>query len=215
MTTKLSGPMLPPQAGGAPKSAVVLLHGYGSDGADLIGLGQYWAASFPHTLFLAPNGPEPCPGNPFGYQWFALDLEDRTSRVENGRRAAPVVLEFLADLWSRTELTPAATVLGGFSQGAMMALHVGLSLEEPLAGIVAFSGALDLPEPLPTARPPVLLVHGEFDTVVEAAESARAETELKARGFDVTHHVSPGIGHSISNDGLDAATVFVRRVLPA
>src|SRR5690606_23616967 len=116
----------------------------GSDGRDLIALGQFWRDSFPDTAFVAPNAPETCAGNPFGYQWFPLDLDkDRTlARLVGAETATPVITGFLNDLWAQTGLGPADTVLAGFSQGAMMALHTGLRLPEPLRGIIAFSGLL-------------------------------------------------------------------------
>jgi phospholipase/carboxylesterase len=197
-----------------PKSAVVLLHGYGSDGLDLIALGQAFAPQFPHTLFVAPNGPQRCDINPGGYQWFPLDFENPMRRLADAYRAGPVVVQFLEDLWAQTGLTAAQTVLCGFSQGAMMALHVGLSLPDKLAGIVAFSGALIPPERPPSPGAPILLIHGEFDEVVPAAESVRAEAELRRLGHTVTHRVSPGIGHSISTEGLGEAVSFLKEVLP-
>jgi phospholipase/carboxylesterase len=220
MMAGLSGPMLPPASGDAPRQAVVLLHGYGSDGNDLIGLGQMWAAAFPDALFVAPNAPAVCADNPAGYEWFPLPRErpvvDR--RPDSAAKVRPVVIQFLDDLWAQTGLGPEQTVLAGFSQGAMMALHTGLSLDRRLAGILAFSGALLPPEGFPqaeTLRPPVALVHGEFDEVVEAINSRQAKATLEAAGYDVSLHVSPGIGHSISTDGLQFASEFLARAFAA
>jgi phospholipase/carboxylesterase len=215
--TKLSGPMLAPRSGGAPKQAIVLLHGYGSDGNDLISLGQLWAQRFPDALFVAPDAPAQCDENPFGYQWFPLDLDRMRSRLDGAQTARSVVVEFLIDLWAQTGLHPAETVLVGFSQGGMMALHVGLSLDRRLAGVISFSGAFIRPHegfPQPEAeRPPVTLVHGDLDTVVDPALSQEAKVVLTAEGYDVSLHVSPGIPHSISPDGLDFATAFIDRAL--
>lgn len=220
MTPGLSGPMLPPASGGAPKRAVVLLHGYGSDGNDLIELGRMWAAAVPDALFVAPNAPAACADNPAGYEWFPLSRErplvDR--RPEGAANVRPVVVQFLDDLWAQTGLGPEQTVLAGFSQGAMMALHTGLSLDRRLGGILAFSGALLPPAGFPQGaalRPPVALVHGEFDEVVEANNSRQAKATLEAAGYDVSLHISPGIGHSISTDGLRFASEFLARALAA
>lgn len=215
--TKLSGPMLPPRAGGAPEQLIVLLHGYGSDGNDLIALGQVWAPSFPRALFVAPNAPQVCAENSFGFEWFPLDLDRMRSRMEGAREARPVLAQFLADLWAQTGLDASSTVLVGFSQGAMVALHVGLSLKQRLAGIVAFSGALIPPEGFPQpedVRPPILLIHGDLDSVVNPALSSEADVQLRALGYQVTLHISPGVAHSISPDGLQIATAFLRRVSP-
>ena len=218
MSVKLSGPMLPPKSGGAPQQAVVLLHGYGSDGSDLIGLAPHFQAVLPDALFVSPNAPEACPGNPFGFQWFALDnTTDRAANRERGLPLAqPVLVEFLNDLWTQTGLTPEQTILAGFSQGAMMALHVGLGLERPLLGVIAFSGAFVPPAGFgtePYAKPAVCLVHGDLDQVVDPELSADAELELRLAGFDVSYHVSPGVGHGIAPDGLAFASDFIAQQL--
>ena len=218
MSVKRSGPMLPPKSGGAPQQAVVLLHGYGSDGSDLIGLAPYFQAVLPDALFVSPNAPDACPGNPFGFQWFALDYDsDRVANRQHGLPLArPVLVDFLNDLWAQTGLTPEQTILAGFSQGAMLALHVGLSLERPLLGIIAFSGAFVPPEGFgakPYAKPAVCLVHGDADGVVDPEFSADADAALRLAGYDVAYHVSPGVGHGIAPDGLAFASDFIAQQL--
>ena len=217
MTAKLSGPMLLPKSGATPTMAVVLLHGYGSDGNDLIGLAPYWQDLLPEALFVAPNAPEPCRMLSSGYQWFdiAFDGERLASRQIGVETARPVLMEFLEAMWAQTGIAPEHTLLGGFSQGAMMALHTGLSMERPLMGVVSFAGALLPPKDFgthPYARPPVCLVHGNMDDVVDPQQSVHAEAMLRGAGYDVSYHSSPGTGHSISPDGLAFATDFIRRV---
>lgn len=214
--TKLSGPMLPPRSGGLPQQAVVLLHGYGSDGNDLIGLAPQWQDVLPDAVFIAPNGPDACKQFAAGYQWFDVSFDaDRLAKRQMGVvGAAPVLVEFLGDLWSQTGIAPAQTLLVGFSQGAMMALHVGLSLPkaQQLMGIIGFSGAFLPPDGFgqdALARPPVCLVHGDSDGVVDPAHSAEADAALRAAGVDVHYHVSPGVGHGIAPDGLAYATAFI------
>ncbi|WP_417307641.1 alpha/beta hydrolase [Devosia sp.] len=212
MTTTLSGPAIAPRNGEAPKRIVVLLHGYGSDGRDLIALGQHWAGDMDETLFVAPNAPAPCAINPGGYEWFPLSGDRIAGRIAGTEQAAPVIRDFLAALWEQTGLGPEQTVLVGFSQGAMMALNVGTAMDKRLKGIIAFSGAF-IPAPDfadgKFAKPPVLLVHGDSDEVVDPQLSHDAEAELKAAGFDVSLHVSAGTGHGISPDGLAVATAFL------
>jgi len=210
---KLNGPLLPPRSGRPAKQAVILLHGYGADGSDLISLGQHWGQMLPDALFLAPNAPEPCAGSPFGFQWFPLNVDRIASRIEGAKNAAPMIREFLADLWAQTGIAPEHTILGGFSQGAMMALHVGTALEQELAGIIAFSGAFVPADGFGgegLARPPVALIHGELDQVVDPDLSRQAATELSASGFEVSLHISPNTAHGIAPDGLDFATSFLR-----
>lgn len=215
--TKLSGPMLPPLSGGAPKQAVVLLHGYGSDGNDLIGLAPHWQPLLPDALFVSPNGPDMSRQLAYGFQWFdiALDEGKLAQRQAGAAGARPVLVEFLNELWSQTGIAPGQTILAGFSQGAMMALHVGLSLPEPLMGIIAFSGMLLPPDKFgtaPSAKPPVCLVHGDRDDVVEPHHSTDAASALRLAGLDVSYHVSQGVGHGISPDGLAFAGQFIAKV---
>lgn len=214
---KLSGPMLPPASGNG-KSLVVLLHGYGSDGRDLIGLGQFWHDSFPDTIFVAPNAPEVCGVISTGYQWFPVDFDRERdfSRMEGAAKVQPVVESFLKDLWAQTGLGPSETILVGFSQGAMMALYTGLRLTTPLKGIIAFSGLLISPEKLEAeiaSKPPVLLVHGDIDEVVPVIGSEAALPVLLNLSVDAQLHISSGFGHTIAQDGLEAATEFLRRHL--
>lgn len=207
--TTLSGPMLAPADGGTPRQAVVLLHGYGADGTDLITLGRHWQAIMPGALFVAPNAPDFIPDYPAGRQWFAVPNELPVRRLEGIAGAGAVIEEFLAALWAQTGLAAGDTLLTGFSQGAMMALHVGLGLEEELLGIIGFSGAFLTPANFPASRPPVCLVHGDLDNVVMPEMSAEAEKVLRAAGIDVRRHVSPGAGHVIAPDGLAFADAFI------
>jgi len=209
---KLNGPLLPPRSGRPATQAVILLHGYGADGSDLIGLGQHWGQLLPDAMFIAPNAPEPCAGSPFGFQWFPLDVDRIAGRIAGAKVAAPILKEFLADLWSQTGIAPWQTILAGFSQGAMMSLHVGTALEQDLAGIIAFSGAFVAADGFAKgrfAKPPVTLIHGELDQVVDAELSRQAATELSAAGFEVSLHLSPNTAHGIAPDGLDFATSFL------
>ncbi len=206
---KLSGPMLPPVSGVA-RQLLVLLHGYGADGSDLIGLGHHWGPLLPDALFVAPNAPSPCDGSPFGFEWFPLQVDRIAGRFEGAANAAPVIVDFLADLWAQSGLSAADTYLVGFSQGAMMALHVGTVLQPPLRGIVAFSGAFVPAARFPVAdKPPVALIHGDLDRVVEPELSRQAAKELQAAGYDVSLHISAGSAHGIAPDGLDFATSFL------
>ncbi len=214
--TSLTGPSRAAASGEA-DSLVVFLHGYGADGDDLIGLAEPLAPHLPNTRFLAPNAPERCVNNPMGYQWFPIPWLDGTP--EAVARASAAAAFAALDGWLdavAVETPPERTVLVGFSQGTMMALHVGLRRRAPFAGIVGFSGRLLEPELLPgeiVSRPPVLLVHGDQDPMVPFASLAEAERGLKAAGVEVATHVSRGVGHGIAPDGLGLALGFIRECL--
>ena len=210
--TKLDGPSFGPHAGGAPGHLVILLHGYGADGNDLIGLAPVLAPLMPDAVFHAPNAPYPCDGNPMGFQWFGISRLDPQATAAGVRSAAPFVEAFLDDTMARYGLDESKTVLVGFSQGTMMALHVGLRRAWPLAGIVGFSGMLAAPESLEVeirSRPPVLLVHGDSDEMLPAVLTQRAAQALEANGVQVGVHIAPGVGHGIDQTGLSHAARFL------
>jgi len=195
-----------------------LLHGYGSDGNDLISLAEFWQKDMANALFVAPNAPEKCAINPMGYQWFALDTAREMSSLGGSKKARAVLNEFLKDLWEQTGLGPKDTLLVGFSQGAMMALDVGLRLKKALLGIVAFSGALIEGENLSShirSRPPVCLVHGLADDVVPPKLSEKAAKILDDLDVRVALFMEPGSGHTISMSGLGFSVAFVRQILNA
>lgn len=204
---QIDGPRLGPKAGGAARQLVVLLHGVGADGADLIGLAPAWAEGLPHAAFIAPDAPEPCDMAPYGRQWFSLQDRRPASLAAELRRAAPALDGFLDAELARLGLGPEALALAGFSQGAMMALFTGLRRPEAPAAILAYSGALAAPETLAAeirGRPPVLVVHGEADDIVPAAAGRAAEQALRAAGVPVESLYRPGLGHGIDDAGLAA-----------
>jgi len=212
----LSGPSFGPASGGAAKQLVVLLHGLGADGADLIGLAPLLAQALPDAAFLAPNAPQPCDMAPFGYQWFSL--QDRSpERIEAGvRSAAPLINAFIDDQCATLAVAPDRVALLGFSQGCMMSLFVGLRRATPPAAILGYSGALVAPHKLAeeiVSRPPVLLVHGEADPIVPHAMLAAAQGALAAAGVAVQALSRPGLGHGIDEEGIRHGAALLQRTL--
>lgn len=215
---QLSGPSFGPLGGGDPRQLVILLHGVGADGNDLIGLAPHWAQRLPEALFLAPDGPEPYDMAPFGRQWFSL--MDRTAeKVSAGiAAAAPALTRFIDQALARLGLDQGALALVGFSQGTMMALHVALARARPVAAVVGYSGALAGPEAATgafRARPPVLLIHGEADDVVPVACHHDAVDRLRAGDVAVDAHVRPGLGHGIDDEGLRLGAAFLAAAFAA
>lgn len=217
MTRVLQAGRVEPQSGEL-RSIVVFLHGYGANGADLLGLADPLAAHLPDTLFVAPDAPEAIPGYPGGYQWFPIPWIDGSSEEEAERgltAAAEDLNAFLDALMVDEDVLPEQVVLFGFSQGTMMSLHVAPRREDPVAGIVAFSGRLLNPELLAdevVSRPPVLLVHGDQDDVVPPQSLPQAAEALQDAGWkdDVYAHIMKGTAHGIAPDGLSVALAFMR-----
>jgi len=207
-----------PASGGAPRALVVLLHGLGANGADLLGLAPYWAEALPDVAFVAPDAPEPCDMAPFGFQWFSLQDRNPLTMMRGVAGAAPVLDQFLDEMLAEHGLDESRLALVGFSQGTMMALHVGLRRARVPAGIVGYSGALLAGPELflqIRARPPVLLVHGDADPIVPVGALDAAAIGLRAVGIDVETERRPGLGHSIDEVGLELGAAFLARVLKA
>jgi phospholipase/carboxylesterase len=205
-----------PASGGPAASLVILLHGYGSNGEDLIGLAPYWRAGLPDTAFVAPNAPERCPGAPGGYQWWGITTLDPSAMTAGAARAAPVLEAFIDQELERHGLGDDRLALVGFSQGTMMALQVGPRRPTALAGIVGYSGMLANAAGLDEGalrKPPVLLIHGDVDPMIPLGAFHRTRDALAGRGFVVETHVSAGLGHSIDAAGLSLGERFLKRVL--
>ena len=208
--------------GGGPDRAdalLVLVHGYGANGADLIGLADALGPHMPGTAFVAPDAPEACIANPAGLQWFPvpwIDGSDPAAAEDAMARAAADLDAFLTERMVREGVDASRTALLGFSQGTMMSLHVAPRRPEPVAAVVGFSGRLLSPDALAAeavSKPPVLLVHGDMDDVVPPASLPEAAEALGEAGFEVFAHVSKGVGHGIAPDGLGVALAFLRERL--
>ncbi|MFO1138851.1 MAG: dienelactone hydrolase family protein [Paracoccus sp. (in: a-proteobacteria)] len=196
-------------------SVVVFLHGYGADGADLLGLADPLAPHLPGTAFYAPNAPERCVNNPMGYQWFPIPWMDGSSEEQAKASAAQSFQDinvFLDKVLADESIPADRLALVGFSQGTMMALAVAPQRDPEIAGVVGFSGRLIDPEKAVEARtkPPILLIHGDEDPVVPFDSMGIAGQALQNAGFTVYGHVMKGTGHGISPDGLSVALAFLK-----
>ena len=204
---------------GQAKSLVVFLHGYGADGADLLGLADALAPQLPDTAFVAPDAAECIPGAPFGQQWFAIPRFDGSSPAEAEAgltRSTDDLNAFLDQRLAYERIGPQAIALIGFSQGAMMALHLAPRRAEAMAAVVAISGQLLHPERLAAealVKPPVLVMHGDEDAVVPFPEMTAACNALVGAGFETYGHVMEGSGHGIAQDGLVNALAFLKKTL--
>jgi 3-methyladenine DNA glycosylase/8-oxoguanine DNA glycosylase/predicted esterase len=215
---ELDGPRIEPRSGTA-RQLVGFLHGYGADGNDLIEIGRAWQGMLPHAAFVSPHAPRPCGQAPSGREWFPLTFRDPGERWTGVNAAAPVLNAFLDAELARRQLPPQALALVGFSQGTMMALHVGLRRAVAPAAIVGYSGMLVVPENVdPDAfaaeikvKPPVLLIHGDQDELIPVQAVFHAAQGLAALDIPAEWHVSSGIGHGIDQEGLRQGGEFLAR----
>ena len=206
----------PPKSGGKPKSIVFLLHGYGANGADLLGLAPEWADELPDTVFLSPDAPFPCEMGPFGFQWFSLMDRSPALMLEGAERASPILNNYIDQMLQQYDLAGDKAALVGFSQGTMMSLYVGPRRKDKLAGILGYSGALLGAETLgdpAIQKMPIHLIHGDLDTVVPLDSYYAAHQTLQANGFPVTGSVTQGLPHGIDGQGIADGGEFLSRIL--
>jgi phospholipase/carboxylesterase len=207
----VNGSSKQPLSGAAPKQIVLLLHGFGSNGADLISFAPQWEAAMPDALFLAPNAPQRCIMGE-GYQWWGLTGLEPAALAAGAASAAPTIDAFIDRKLAQYGLTDQHLAIVGFSQGTMIALHIGLRRARPVAAILGYSGMLigapDLSQVLIT-RPPVLLIHGDADPIVPVSALHSAKRDLEQLGITVATHISRGLGHSVDEVGLELGRDFV------
>jgi phospholipase/carboxylesterase len=211
---ELAGPSVSPRSGGTPTSLVVMLHGRGSNGDDLIGLAGVMGDDFPGAAFHAPNAPYEVGG--FGFQWYSIGPAG--DKPHDLRANEPMINGFIDGLLAEYGLVPAQCILLGFSQGAVTSIHTGPRRATPLAGVVAFSGGMSTGDTLVDElknRSPFVLIHGAEDQVLPASGTEEAGRRLDEVGVPVEVHILPGLGHTIDRRGLDIASEFMKRVLTA
>ncbi len=208
-----------PATSGITRSVVVFLHGYGADGADLLGIADAFSPHLPYTAFHAPDAPERSTLNPFGYQWFPIPWMDGSTeaQMKEGFADSAVTIDaYLDRILEREGITPTNLALFGFSQGAMMGLQVAPRRAHSVAAVVGISGRLLNPTTLANeavSKPPVLLAHGDGDEVVPFGSLSEASNALTGAGFEVRTHVMEGRGHGISPEALGVTLGFIRERL--
>lgn len=202
-----------PASGGKAKQLVLILHGWGADGANLIDIADLMARVMPDAHFIAPNAPFICEINPYGFQWFSLMDRNPLHLLAGARKAADLLNKFIDEQLAELGLDNSKLAIVGFSQGTMTALHLALRRTPAIAALVGFSGALIGAEVLSkeiTARPPICLIHGNADDVVPYASMAYATEQLREHGCKVDSHTRPFLAHSIDMEGITIATEFLK-----
>jgi phospholipase/carboxylesterase len=209
----LSGPSLLPRTD-KPQKLVVLLHGYGADGQNLLSLAHDWAPHLPGVEFIAPNAPDVCEQNSRGYQWFSMINWTLPKILEGLRAAAPTLQQFLDRSLEERKLGYQDLALLGFSQGAMLALYQSYYVLTKCAGVMAYSGAfLEETGMHPKNLPDTLLIHGNADDVVPVQGTIYAEQRIKELGGHPQTIILDGLSHEISEEGVELGQDFLRKVL--
>lgn len=205
---------------GQVKQLVILLHGLGSNGRDLVSLAPYWASAIPDAQFISPDAPFPCdmvpPGYPDSFQWFSLQSRDPEFMLEGARKAAPILKDFITRVLDLYKVPAEKCALVGFSQGTMMSLSVAPYFKDRLAGVLGYSGALlwdDAQDQSSVHKLPVYLVHGEADDVVPVQAYHMARQKLESEGFNIQGHTTAALPHSIDAEGIEKGAKFLKSVL--
>ncbi|WP_085907390.1 alpha/beta hydrolase [Kiloniella majae] len=212
----LTGPRHEPSSGGPAKELIIMLHGLGADGQDLIGLAPYFANALPDAVIVSPDAHQPCDMAPMGRQWFSLMSRDRDLILDGIQKAAPIVQAFIDEEMSRYKLPPDRVFLMGFSQGAMMAYHLGFRQKSPLAGMMCFSGMLVAPDLLKdelSSKCPVLAIHGDQDEVVPPEALPAAVEAMTEHEITVYQEMISKLGHGIDENGIRMGVGFVTEIL--
>jgi len=204
---------LPPASGKKPDSIVVLFHGYGDTGENFLSVGALLGHFLPHALFVALDGPIVCRTIPSGKQWLGAPSSDHPRLLKEINNLTPSLNRYLDNLLKTYNIPPEKMVLVGFSQGARIALHIGLRRPK-CAGIVAVSGSyLDDPTAASLSRPPILIIHGIEDQKVPVSLARESYKRLDGLKMSVTLFLLPGVGHDIDPQGLGIAGEFLKDCL--
>ena len=201
-----------PASGKPPKQIILLLHGYGSNGRDLISLAPFWAKAVPDAIFISPDAPFPCEAG-MGFQWFSLMEYTQAALLRGTKEAHPILDSYIDALLHEYNLTDKDLALVGFSQGTMMSLYTGIRRANKIAGVLGYSGALIHENDLaPLPKPPIHLIHGQADPVVTVERYESAKSDLTDAGFTVSGHSTPHLEHSIDEDGIQSGASFIETI---
>jgi len=201
--------IIDPVSGDRPRHIVVLLHGYGADGHDLIGIGTDWAPSLPDTVFVSPNAPYPCEMSATGYQWFSLHDYTDSAMTREIEQVSPLVNTWLDTILTHFNLKDQNMILSGFSQGSMLSLYTGTHRGRACAGILGYSGRL-LGNPTNHTAVPIHLIHGQADQIVPVSSWHDTKKTLEKNGYKVTGHTTPALPHGIDKNGIISGLAFIQ-----
>ena len=213
MTFCLDSTIIKPDNNKKIKNSVILLHGYGGDGKDISMLSLNWKRHLPNTIFICPNGHEKCPINPSGFQWFDLTQDDPEYILEQSIKAEKKLRKFIDEIKNEFQLSNKKICLSGFSQGCMMSINLGLTIEEEFSCIVGFSGKIINQEDLKSRKKNstnVLLIHGDADQVVSPNYMLEAKDFFIRNNLIVETHLIKNCDHHIP---IEASSIALNYIL--
>lgn len=207
---KLNGPIQRMKSGNPPKQQFFLFHGWGADGPNLLDIAEALSHTFPDAEFHMPNAPELCENNTSGYQWFSL-RDDSTPALMSGVESAAKIAEgYIREKSKEANVDASQTVLLGFSQGAMLSMHLALTRPRLCSVVTAYSGKLiDIPREKVDTPPPIMLAHGDEDIVIPVEAMIEAHRQLKDLGVKVDGYRMADLGHGINQAGLELGQRFI------
>ena len=212
MTFCLDSTIIKPDENKEIKNAVILLHGYGGDGKDISMLSLNWKRYLPNTIFICPNGHEPCMINPSGYQWFDLTKDDPKYILEQSMKAENKLNKFIEEVKSEFQLENDKICLSGFSQGCMMSINLGLTSEKEFNCVVGFSGKIINQDDLKLRKKNstnILLIHGETDQVVSPNFMLEAKDFFIRNNVQIDTHLIKNCDHHIPIEASSTALNFI------
>ncbi len=216
MTFCLDSIIIKPEEGKEIKNAIILLHGYGGDGKDISMLTMNWKRFLPNTIFLCPNGHEPCPINPSGFQWFDLTKDDPNYILEQSLRAEKKLNKFISQIKDEFKIENKKICLSGFSQGCMMSLNIGLTANEEFNCIVGFSGKIINQNDLKSRKKVstnTILIHGDSDQVVSPNFLLEAKDFLIRNDVSIETHLIKNCDHFIPTEASSIALNYIIKKL--
>ena len=214
MTFCLDTTIIKPDENNEIKNAIILLHGYGGDGKDISMLSLNWKRYLPNTIFICPNGHEPCAINPSGFQWFDLSKDDPEYILDQSLKAEKKVNLFIDEIKKEFNLNNNQICLSGFSQGCMMSLNLGLTSDEEFNCIVGFSGKIINQENLKSRKKnssSTLLIHGDSDQVVSPSHLLEAKDFFIRNNIDVETHLIKNCDHHIPIESSSIALNYISK----
>ena len=216
MTFSLNTKIIYPESGNDIKNAIILLHGYGGDGNDISALSLNWKRFLPNTIFLCPNGHEPCSINPVGFQWFDLSNDDSQYILEESIKAEKKLKLYINEIKKKYSLENSNICLSGFSQGCMMCINVGLTSDTDFNCVVGFSGKIINKENLSnrmTSKTKMFLTHGDMDTVVSSIHLLEAKDFLLRNNVEVEIKMINNSDHHIPIEASSSALNYIKKNL--